>query len=304
MPRGSPTTTLLVGGTAMAAIETITALPPLPPRPRDSHKGTYGRVLIVAGAPGMSGAGVLAGLGALRGGAGLVQVATPASIQSIVAAGNPCYLTAGLPSGADGTLSTDALPQLFDLVNKADVLALGPGLGQSEDVTQLVAALLRAVQKPIVLDADGLNALAHILKTEPWQPRAAPLLCTPHPGEFSRLIAGEMTDREAQAVAFAQARQVLLVLKGHRTLVTDGQRMYRNTTGNPGMATGGTGDVLTGLIAALLGQQMPPFAAAQLGVYLHGLAGDMAAAELGEMSLTALEVAHGLPQAIRQQWQK
>jgi NAD(P)H-hydrate epimerase len=285
-------------------METITTLPALPPRPRESHKGTYGRVLIVAGAPGMSGAAVLAGLGALRGGAGLVQVATPRSVQAVVAAGNPCYLTAGLPESTEGTLALAAVPMIVELMAKADVLALGPGLGQSAEITQLVATLLQQITKPIVLDADGLNALAKILATPAWQPRTAPLICTPHPGEFARLLPkppATVTDRESQATYFAKTHHLLLVLKGHQTLVTDGQQFYRNTTGNPGMATGGTGDVLTGLIAALLGQKMAPFAAAQLGVYLHGLAGDLAAAELGEISLTALDIAQWLPEALQQQ---
>jgi ADP-dependent NAD(P)H-hydrate dehydratase len=287
----------------MADIETLTALPPLPPRPRDSHKGTYGQVLIVAGAPGMSGAAVLAGLGALRGGAGLVQVATPASIQPIVAASNPCYLTAGLPMREDGTLSEKALPLLLDLVTKADVLALGPGLGQSQAIACLVRALLEQVPKPIVLDADGLNVWAGLLASKVKLSRFAPLICTPHPGEFSRLLpqppTGVPTDRESLAVHFAHTHQIILVLKGHNTLVTEGQQLYRNPTGNPGMATGGTGDVLTGLIAALVGQKMSPFAAAQLGTYLHGLAGDLAAATLGEISLTALDVVQALPQAFQ-----
>ena len=280
----------------------LTALPPLPPRPKDGHKGTFGRVLVVAGAPGMSGAAVLAGLGALRGGAGLVQVATPASVQPIVAMSNPCYLTAGLPSAADGTLTAEALLVIRDLASKADALALGPGLGQSPAITHLVGELLRQVDKPIVLDADGLNALAKLLAQGPIPPRTAPLICTPHPGEFARLTAGRVLghDRASQAMDFAQALHLVLVLKGHHTLVTDGTRLYRNTTGNPGMATGGTGDVLTGVIAALLGQGMEPLAAAQLGVYLHGLAGDLAAAELGEISLTALDVAQALPRAFLQ----
>ncbi len=286
----------------MTAPQVVTALPPLPARAADSHKGTFGRVLIVAGSRGMSGAAVLAGLGALRGGAGLVQVATTAEVLPLVASFNPCYLTAPLPQDADGRLPAAAADIIRDLATPSDVLAIGPGLGQSAGVTQVIRAVLEQVTQPTVVDADGLNALAQFLPDGGLGSRRRMIL-TPHPGEFARLVRSTTKDvtekRETLAVAFAKKQQVILVLKGHATLVTDGECLYRNTTGNPGMATGGTGDVLTGLIAALLAQHLEPFAAAQLGVYLHGLAGDLAAAELGQTSLIATDLVEYLPSAFQ-----
>src|SRR6266545_2099671 len=206
-------------------VEVITELPSLPPRPADSNKGTFGRVLVVAGSRGMSGAAVLCGSAALRGGAGLVSVAAPEEVLPVVAAGNSCYLTAPL----------------------------------------------------------------------------APVVLTPHPGEFARLVGLEVPAVQARrrelAVRFAAEHGVVLVLKGHGTVVSDGRRVFVNATGNAGMATGGTGDVLTGLVAALLAQGLEPFAAAQLGVYLHGLAGDLARDAVGEVALIATDLVTYLPQA-------
>jgi NAD(P)H-hydrate epimerase len=259
----------------------------------------------------MSGAAILSGMGALRGGAGLVQVATLAEILPIVAGYNPSYLTAALPQDAEGRLAATAADVVLELAAPSDVLALGPGLGQSEQVTHVVRRVLEKAQLPLVLDADGLNALAKVLDGSLIGrvfPRSAPLILTPHPGEFARLLrtttAAIHREREPLAVLFAGQHQVVLVLKGHQTLVTDGRRLYRNTTGNPGMATGGTGDVLTGLIAALLAQKLEVLQAARLGVYLHGLAGDLARDHLGEVSLIATDVLGHLPQAFLQPAQK
>jgi NAD(P)H-hydrate epimerase len=248
----------------------------------------------------MSGAAVLCGSAALRGGAGLVTVATPDPAQAVVAAGNPCYLTLPLPATDDGHLAPAAEAAVQAAAAHCSVLAIGPGLGQGAGTARAVAALLTRSNKPCVLDADGLNVVARNLET---LRRRDPLVLTPHPGEFARLIGSTIpavqADREALAVRFAAERHLVLVLKGHQTLVTDGQRVYRNTTGNPAMATGGTGDVLTGLTAALLAQHLDPFAAAQLAVYLHGLAGDLAAAELGGVALTATDLLTYLPRALR-----
>ena len=186
-------------------------------------------------------------------------------------------------------------------MHASDVVALGPGLGRNEALTALVTAVLAHTTAPVVLDADGLNALQG--HTDRLRRRSAPLILTPHPGEFARLLGSDVAAvqarRQALAVSFAAEHRVILVLKGQHTLVTDGRRLYTNTTGNPGMATGGTGDVLTGLIAALLGQGLQPFAAAQLGVYLHGLAGDLARDKLGEVSLIASDLLRYLPRAFR-----
>ncbi len=280
--------------------EPVTSLPPLPLRPVDAHKGTFGHVLVVAGSRGMSGAAVLCGTAALRGGAGTVQIAVPESIQSVVAMGQICATTVGLPATRQGQLAWSACELLVSLLRGANVLAVGPGLGRGPSIQRIVRALLAKADRPVVLDADGLNALAPL--TSDWR-APCPMVLTPHPGEFARLVGAETTrvqeHRHDWAVAFAAHHHVVLVLKGYQTLVTDGQRLYVNRTGNAGMATGGSGDVLTGLIAALVGQGIPLFDAAQLGAYLHGLAGDLARDELGEASLMASDLLAHLPGAFR-----
>lgn len=248
----------------------------------------------------MSGAVCLAAKAALRGGAGLVRAAVPEGILPIVAGYEPSYLTAALPDDSEGRICAAARPLLSDLAAANDVLALGPGLGRSRDLDELVAELYRECERPMVVDADGLNALS---EQRDRLVAAAPRILTPHAGEFARLTdsspAAIRSDREAMAGQFADSHHVILVLKGHATLVTDGGRQFVNPTGNPGMATGGSGDVLTGLIAALLGQKLPPFEAAALGVYLHGLGGDLAAEAMSETALIASDLLDALPRAIR-----
>ncbi len=283
-------------------IETVTILPTLLPRDAAGHKGDYGRVLVVAGSRGMAGAAVLCGSAALRAGAGLVKVAVPAEILPIVAAGNPCYTTAALPHDADGRLAHRAFPILTALCEAHDVVAIGPGLGQSNELTALMIELFANVARPMVIDADGLNAfVGHLDKLGA---PATPRIFTPHPGELARLVHADgatvQARRQELAIEFAVEHDVIVVLKGQGTLVTDGERMYQNTTGNPGMATGGTGDLLTGIIAALIGQHLSPFEAAQLGVYVHGKAGDLARDQIGEVSLIATDLLDFLPPALRQ----
>jgi NAD(P)H-hydrate epimerase len=284
-----------------SAPEIVTHLPLLALRPADSNKGMFGRVLVVAGSRGMSGAAVLCASAALRGGAGLVYLAVPREVQPVVATANPCYLTADLPQDDQGRLAQSAAAPLLDLARGKDVVAFGPGVGRSPALTALVLAVLSQVPAPLVLDADGLNALEG--QTGRLRGRAAPLIITPHPGEFARLagtdVASVQAARQEAAVRFASDHGLVLVLKGYGTLVTDGRRLYTNRTGNPGMATGGTGDVLTGLIAALLGQGLEAFASAQLGVYLHGLAGDLARDDLGEVPLIASDLLAYMPRAFR-----
>lgn len=284
-----------------SGVEIVQALASLPLRPAESNKGTFGRVLIVAGSRGMSGAAILSATAALRGGAGLVRVAVPESILPIVASANPCYMTAPLPQDDEGRLAESARERILALAETNDVIALGPGIGQSEDMTRLVSAILEQTRIPIVLDADGLNAIQK--HTEVLRRRQAPTILTPHPGEFARMIGSSATavqgQRRESSVQFAAEHGVVLVLKGHGSIVTDGKRLYQNNTGNPGLATGGTGDVLTGLIAALVGQKLEPFAAAQLGVHIHGLAGDLARDDIGEVSLIASDLLDYLPKAFR-----
>src|SRR5438105_5180891 len=235
-------------------IEHITSLPALEPRAPEGHKGDYGHVLVIAGSRRMSGAAVLCGGAALRAGAGLVTVAVPEGIHVQVAAANPCYLTAPMPQDSQGGFALEADDKLVELASHCDVVAFGPGVGRSAALTRLAATLVKEVEKPLVVDADGLTALVGQLTI--LQDRWGPLVLTPHPGEFARLLGVEVAEvqkeREALAVEFASVHAALMVLKGHGTIVTDGRQVYTNDTGNPGMASGGTGDVLTGLIAALL----------------------------------------------------
>jgi NAD(P)H-hydrate epimerase len=281
-------------------VERIEVIPSLPKRPADSHKGLYGRILVVAGGRGMAGAAGLCGGSCLRSGAGLVRVACPAEVQPTVASFEPSYMTLPLPNTADGFLAFEpARDALGTALEAADVLAVGPGLGLSDDTRRFVRWVLESVEQPTVLDADGLNAL--VGQTELLQSLKRPVVITPHPGEFARL-AGKSSkdvqaDREGAAVSLAGAKNLVVVLKGAGTVVTDGRRLFVNTTGNPGMATGGSGDVLTGVIAALIGQGLPAFEAAQLGVYVHGLAGDIARDQSGEIGMIAGDIVDSLADA-------
>jgi len=283
-------------------------LPEFPARPPTAHKGAVGFVAVVAGSRGMSGAACLAGLGALRGGAGLVRVLTAASVQPIVAMSDPCLMTVPLPETAAGHIARDAWPVVRDgALSWAHVVAFGPGLGRSDDGAALGAALVRECGRLLVVDADGLNNLAPA-GAGVWLTRPADAtILTPHPGELNRLLRGaglpelsgdDDESRLAAAHAYAAASRCVVVLKGHRTLVCTSDRAYVNTTGNPGMATGGMGDVLTGLIAALAGQGLSAFDAARLGVYCHGLAGDLCASRIGPVGYLARDVAEALPVAL------
>ncbi|MBX3444092.1 MAG: NAD(P)H-hydrate dehydratase [Planctomyces sp.] len=275
-------------------------LPLPPPRPADSNKGTYGRVLIAAGSRGMSGAAVLSGLGALRGGAGLVELAVPEGILPIVAAAEPCWLTTPLPEDDEGRLAAAAGDALARRWEAASAVACGPGWGVTEATRGLARRLVESCPLPLVVDADGLNAL--VGQGDAWKRAPAPRIITPHPGEFARLcgiaVADVQADRAALAQRFAGEQGIVVVLKGHGTVVTDGESLWINPTGNPGMSTGGTGDVLTGLTAALLAQRMSPLDAAKLAVYLQGLAGDLAADELSQPGL----IASDLPRFLGAAW--
>lgn len=285
---------------AMQAILNQDDLPRLPRRRPDAHKGSFGLALVVGGSRGMSGAVTMAGMAALRGGAGLVRLAVPDCCLDVVAGYEPSYMTTPLPCDAEGRLVASARPVIDDLTESATVVALGPGLGRSDELTELVAGLYRELAVPMVVDADGLNALAADpgVLAQPGGPR----VLTPHPGEFARLLGARSVpadQRQAAAVEAAARWGATLVVKGHRTCITDGRAVYVNTTGNPGMATGGSGDVLTGLITALWCQGLAPLDAARLGVHLHGLAGDLAAEALGEAAMIASDLIRFLPEALR-----
>lgn len=273
----------------------------LPPRPQDSHKGTFGHLLVIGGSVGKTGAAALAGEGALRVGAGLVTVAVPASLNPILEVKLTEAMTAPLAEvPGHGALSQAAWQDLEELWPGKTAVALGPGLGRHPETVALVQRLVRERPLPLVVDADGLYALAQDLNGAPGP---TPLVLTPHPGEMARLLG--CTTREVQtgrlpaAQELAQRTGAVVVLKGAQTLVADPDgRMLINTTGNPALAQGGTGDVLTGMIGGLLAQGLEPFAAAGLGVYLHGLAADSRAAWQGTRGMLAGELLDELPEVI------
>lgn len=276
-------------------------LPRLPARKPDSHKGDYGRALIVGGSMGMAGAVGLAGVAALRTGSGLVTVAVPKSILSTVAGFEPSCMSVPLPEDDAGRIGEGAIDVIREAAKTATVVACGPGLRRSPTLDKLVAQLYCELPQPMVFDADALNALAdqQDVLTRPGGPR----VLTPHPGEFRRLAGGqEFGERVAyqrESRPLAANWKSVIVLKGYRTFVTDGTRSYINNTGNPGMATGGTGDVLTGIISGLMCQGLSAYDAARLGVYVHGHAGDQAAEELGQLSMIATDILHYLPNSLR-----
>ena len=273
----------------------------LPTRRASSHKGTFGHAGLIAGSPGKSGAAVLAANAALRSGAGLVTVAAPASVQAHLESRVMEVMTLPLPETEDRTLSRHALPQLRDFVQSRSAIGMGPGLSTHAETAEVIRALIAHCDRPTVIDADALNALAgytHLLRARPIPP-----VLTPHPGEMARLIDATTDtvtrDRLGTAQDFARTHSSIMVLKGARTIIAHphGQTAI-SPTGNPGMATAGTGDVLTGVIAGLLAQGLAPWEAAQSGVYLHGLAGDLAAEEYGHAGLIAGDLLHYLPRAI------
>jgi ADP-dependent NAD(P)H-hydrate dehydratase len=286
------------------ALELIEAIPFLPARPANSHKGLFGTVLVIAGSRGMAGAAALSGAAALRSGAGLVRVACAAEVQPTVASFEPSYMTYPLPCDGEGRLRFEAsLPILERFLANSDIVAAGPGLGQSDDINALVRYLIGDAGKPLVLDADGLNALAG--KPDLLATARQPLVITPHPGEFARLTASTTAEVQANrlqraAALAARTEWLVVLLKGADTIVTDGRRFYVNHTGNPGMATGGSGDVLTGVIAALMAQKLLAFDAALLGAFVHGLAGDIARDHHGEIGMIAGDIVDALPDAFLQ----
>ncbi|QDU74780.1 ATP-dependent (S)-NAD(P)H-hydrate dehydratase [Bremerella volcania] len=263
-------------------------LPIIAARAADSHKGTFGRALLVGGSVGMPGSISLSGQACLKGGAGLVTLAVPDAIINTVANFEPSYMTWALPTDRTGRIPLHAKARLNEKLHSSDCLAIGPGLGQTRGLFHLVSHLYETFSKPMVIDADGLNLLAQ--RDDSLAGHAGPRVVTPHLGEFRRLVGKphlSMEDARDMAVDVAGNQQVVVVLKGPQTLVTDGHRHWHNPTGNPGLATGGTGDVLTGLITALLAQSLDVYEAALLAVYLHGLAADLAIRETTQSGLTA-----------------
>tara|TARA_B100000029_G_scaffold461387_1_gene493126 strand:- start:507 stop:1274 length:768 start_codon:yes stop_codon:yes gene_type:complete len=248
----------------------------------------------------MSGAAALAGLGALRSGTGLVTVAVPESIEQVVASLEPSYMVAGLPEDEAGRLSVAAGAKICDLADQATAIAIGPGWGQGDELGGLVAHLYESISVPLVVDADGLNGLAHMSVPAAREGRS-PRVLTPHPGEMSRLLGMAIpeieADRKGCARQLSELTGAVVVLKGRGTVISGGGRNIVNSTGNSGLATGGSGDVLSGLLAGLLARQMEAFDAARLGVFLHGLAADLAVEELTESGLVASDLPDWIPAA-------
>jgi hydroxyethylthiazole kinase-like uncharacterized protein yjeF len=275
----------------------------LPARPREAHKGLFGHLLVIGGSRGMSGAPTLAARAALRSGVGLVTVAAPASAQQIIASKIDEAMTVALPE-TEGALARTAVEKALELAGRMDAVCLGPGMTRQPEAAAAIRELLCRIGKPVVLDADGLNALAD--QPDSLAGRSAPTILTPHTGECARLLQTEtyaiQADRIGSVRNAAKRYGSIVVLKGARTLVCDGRSpdlpVSINTTGNPGMATGGSGDTLTGIIGAFAARGMDPFDAACLGVYLHGSAGDIAAAAIGPEGFTAGDVGESIPAAI------
>lgn len=272
------------------------------PRKAASHKGDYGRVLILAGSRDYSGAAYLAGASCLRAGAGLVTLAVPDKIHPIVARRQPEIIVKALASTPQGSAAAKNFKTVFSALKTQDVFAAGPGLSHNPQTVQLIRKLLQKNSLPVILDADALNALQG--KTAILKKGAGRTVITPHPGEFVRLFGGKLDHsrktREKRALEAARKFGCIVVLKGHETIVANPNgNIYRNQTGNPGMATAGTGDVLTGMIAALAGQNFSLWDSARFAVYLHGLAGDFAARKKGQVSLLAGDLIECLPQALQ-----
>ena len=271
----------------------------LPRRTRASSKHDYGRLLIVGGSVGYSGAPTLASRAAVRGGAGLVHLAVPRDIYLVAAMKNDEAMTMPVDCDENGVISAGAIPALMDILPRCDVLAMGPGLGRSRGVAELVRTLALECEAQVVLDADALWALSQ-LEPDFLSRLGKPAVLTPHEGEFVRHLGGELApSREAAAERYAREHGCIMVLKGANTVVAfpDG-KAYVNRSGNPGLARGGSGDALTGIMGALL-CQFPADKAVPLAVYLHGLAGDIAAGEKGEYGMTITDVIDALPQAMK-----
>jgi len=271
-----------------------------------AHKGNFGHVFILAGSPRYSGAAVLCAAAAMRSGSGLVTLGIPQGLNSaLIKIKPPEVMTLPLAQTQSGALSASAYKKIKDFAKGVDVLAIGPGLSQDKTTQGLARRVISKINKPMVIDADGLNALVgylEILQTPNSQLRT--VILTPHPGEMARLLGVSLkkvqSKRREMALKFARDHKVTLVLKGHNTVVADYRGgVYINKTGNPGMGTAGSGDVLTGMIAAFLGQGLSAFEAAKFAVYLHGLAGDLAAEEKTEISLIASDIIAKIPEAIK-----
>ncbi|MDD5291772.1 MAG: NAD(P)H-hydrate dehydratase [Candidatus Omnitrophica bacterium] len=279
-------------------------------RKKDSHKGDFGHVFILAGSLGMTGAAVLSAKAALRSGAGLVTVGTPCSLVPVVLRHSVESMSLALPETNEGTLSSAAFTKIKDFLDKADILLAGPGLSRNHETQELTRKVIFESRIRTIIDADGINALVGFLDKFKMCISCLPLekknlrIITPHPGEMARLLDVKIEEvqkkRQETARTFAKEYNVIVVLKGYQTIVSDPfGAVYVNNTGNSGMSTAGSGDVLTGMISAFLAQGLSSFEAARLGVYAHGLAGDFAAQEKTQLGLIASDIIECIPKAIK-----
>ena len=268
----------------------------LPDRELEANKFDFGRILLLCGSRGYTGAAVLAAMGALRCGAGLVYVGVPESIYNIVATKLTEAIVFPLPD-EDGRLSFQAVAQLQEVLPKMDAVLIGPGLGRAPSVEKVVLHILQAFRGPIVLDADGINAVCP--HKDILRGRTGLTVLTPHMGEFMRLGGGDSGDRRIEAAEMARDLHQIVLLKGHRTVITDGGKVYVNQTGNPGMAVGGSGDVLAGMIVSFLGQGLPAVEATAAAAWLHGAAGDICAREIGQYGMLPTDMIQVLPRLLK-----
>ena len=268
----------------------------LPDRDPWGHKGTFGKILLLCGSRGFTGAAYLAAMGACRSGAGLTFLGVPESIYAIEAVKLNEPVVFPLPD-REGKLSKDAIPEILSRLPQMDAVLIGCGLGQSEDTLAVVKAVLENAACPVVLDADGINVIA--AHKDIVRGRRNPTILTPHDGEFVRLGGTIGDNRMEAAIHMAQDLGCILLLKGHRTCITDGKSCYENHTGNPGMVVGGSGDVLAGIIVSLLGQGIRPLEAAAVSAWLHGAAGDVCAESLGQYGMLPTDMLDVLPRLLK-----
>ena len=273
-----------------------TVLSLLPDRDPWAHKGCFGKILLLCGSRGFTGAAALAARAALRTGAGLVFLGVPESIYGIEAVKLDEPIVFPLPE-EDGKLSAAAIPQILHRLPQMDAVLIGPGLGQSDGVFAVVKAVLEHFSGPVVVDADGINVLS--THRDLLRERVSPTIVTPHDVEFARLGGVITEDRASSAAAAARDLGAIVLLKGHRTVISDGAECYCNRTGNPGMAVGGSGDVLSGIIVSLLGQGLSPIVAAACGAWLHGAAGDLCAKDLGQYGMLPSDMVEALPRLLK-----
>ena len=268
----------------------------LPKRDENAHKGNFGRILLLCGSLGYTGAAYFAAMGALRTGAGLVYLGVPESIYAVEAGKLNEPVIFPLPDQG-GRLDKSAIPEILERLPRMDAVLIGPGLGLGTGPEAVLTAVLTHAACPVVIDADGITLLVRHMDI--LRGRMAPTILTPHDGEFARLFGPVGEDRMASARAAARDSRGIVLLKGHWTCITDGTRDYRNTTGNPGMATGGSGDVLAGILASLLGQGLEPLEAAACAAWLHGKAGDLCAEDLGEYGMLPTDLLGYLPRLLK-----